>query len=52
MEEKVEISVKEYVELRKTINWLQTENHLLHAVVDSIALALENSGLVGDSQYD
>ncbi|WP_438831249.1 hypothetical protein [Streptococcus pluranimalium] len=46
MKETVEISVEEYINLRNTINSLQSENRYLKTVVDSIKVVMQNSGLV------
>lgn len=42
----VEISVEEYIQLRNKVNDLQTENHFLRTIVDSVAVVLKNSGTV------
>ncbi|HEL2532939.1 hypothetical protein [Streptococcus suis] len=46
MKETVEISVEEYIQLRKKVNDLQTENRFLRTIVDSVAVVMKNSGLV------
>lgn len=46
MKETVEISVEEYINLRNTINDLQTENRFLKTIVDSIKVVMKNSGMV------
>ncbi|KXT73375.1 hypothetical protein STRDD10_01567 [Streptococcus sp. DD10] len=46
MKETVEISVEEYINLRNTINGLQSENRYLKTIVDSIKVVMQNSGLV------
>ena len=45
MKETVEISVEEYINLRNTINRLQSENRYLKTVVDSLKVVMQNSGL-------
>ncbi|CAM3216490.1 Glycerate kinase [Streptococcus pluranimalium] len=46
MKETVEISVEEYINLRNTINSLQSENRYLKTVFDSIKVVMQNSGIV------
>lgn len=46
MKETVEISVDEYIKLRNTINTLQSENHYLKTLVESIKVVMQNSELM------
>lgn len=45
MESRVEISMEEYILLRNKVNQLQSENHRLQTIVDSINLVLQNGGI-------
>lgn len=47
MKETIEISVEEYIQLRNKVNDLQTENRYLRTIVDSVAVVMKNSGMVG-----
>lgn len=46
MKETIEINVEEYINLRNTVNKLQSENSHLRAVVDSIKVVMSNAGIV------
>ncbi|WP_369350433.1 hypothetical protein AB6M97_06310 [Streptococcus hillyeri] len=41
----VEVPVGEYIKLRDQVNKLQSENHRLQTIVDSINLVLQNGGI-------